>query len=98
MLDIKRFRNDLNLNQKEFAEKVGLPQPFISRVEKGKDKFPEKHIINLKNIFDVEDFSKYIIDIPDEDPRIDELNDVIKSQQRTIENLSETLKIVMGKN
>lgn len=41
---IKEIRKALNLNQNEFAEKLGLSQSTLAMIEVGKRTFSDKHI------------------------------------------------------
>ena len=64
MFDLKRFREDKNLNQKELAVILGITRPFVSQIENGKDPMPEAHIAKLKVLYNLDDVSEYVRNIP----------------------------------
>lgn len=51
---VRSLRESNGLNQTQFAEKIGVKQGFISKVEKNNASFTIEHIILLRNIFDVD--------------------------------------------
>lgn len=50
---IKEIRKALNLNQVDFAEKIGLSQSSLGMIEVGKRTFSEKHIKLICTTFNV---------------------------------------------
>lgn len=50
---IKEIRKVLNLNQAEFAEKIGLGQSTLGMIEVGKRTFNDKHIKLICSTFNV---------------------------------------------
>lgn len=42
MIDIKRFRNDRNITQREICEVLGVAQPYLSAIERGERPFSKK--------------------------------------------------------
>ena len=61
MFDLKNFRKRQKISQIELAKQLDIAQPFISRVESGKDPMPESLISKLKEIFSIEDISDYYV-------------------------------------
>lgn len=51
---IKILRSSLGLTQKEFAERLGVSQPFIGNVEKGRANLTFDHLVSLWNVFAVD--------------------------------------------
>ena len=49
MIDLKTFRKDNNLTQAQVAEYLSVSSPFITQIEKGKNKLPEDHLDKLLN-------------------------------------------------
>ena len=49
MIDLKTFRKDNNLTQAQVAEYLSVSSPFITQVEKGKNKLPDDHLTKLLN-------------------------------------------------
>ena len=49
MVDLKGFRKDNGLTQAEIASFLGVSEPFISRIESGKDLLPEDKLERLRN-------------------------------------------------
>jgi predicted transcriptional regulator len=58
MFDLKKFREDNAISQNELAEFLGVQQPFISRIESGRDPMPDYFVKVLSEKYDV---TKYII-------------------------------------
>lgn len=50
---IKDIRKTLNLNQNEFAEKIGLSQSSLAMIEVGKRTFSDKHIKLICSTFNI---------------------------------------------
>jgi len=98
MIDFKRFRKDKRLTQAALANMLGMDQSRISRMEKNGDGFTPEHMdILCSRYADIDD---YVIDDSNvaPAPTVSDLLAVITSQQRTIENLSETIKNLTSKN
>lgn len=52
--DIARFRREHKITQKEFANKLGISQGFLSSVENGRNPFPSERVEDLeKNYPDI---------------------------------------------
>lgn len=51
---VKKIRLYNDLNQAQFAEKLGLTQGFISKVEKNNTQLTVDHLILIENIFSVD--------------------------------------------
>lgn len=49
ILDLKSFRRDKNLTQKDIADLLGVTQVFISRVEKGEKQIPQEKLVILQS-------------------------------------------------
>lgn len=47
IIDIKEFRRKNNLTQKELADYLGVTQAFISNMEAGRDKVPDRYISKI---------------------------------------------------
>lgn len=47
MIDIKQFRKSNKLTQKELAEYLDIPIPFLSAIENGRNRFPKERLIKL---------------------------------------------------
>jgi predicted transcriptional regulator len=60
MFDLKRFRKDKKLGQKDIVPILNVGQAFISQVEKGKDPMPDGWINILKEKYQVENIEQYI--------------------------------------
>ena len=59
MFDLKRFREDRKIKQGVLAEQLEVQQPFISRIESGKDPMPDALISKLMKKYDLVDVSEY---------------------------------------
>lgn len=98
MIDFKRFRKDKRLTQAALANMLGMDQSRISRMEKNGDGFTPEHMdILCSRYADIDD---YVIDDSNvaPAPTVSALLALVASQQRTIENLSETIKNLTSKN
>lgn len=51
---VKSLRESKGLSQAQFAEKIGVKQAFISKIESNTASFTVEHIILLKNVFGVD--------------------------------------------
>lgn len=73
ILDLKKFRSDKNLTQKDIADLLGVTQVFISRVEKGEKQIPQEKMVILQSkygyITDYLTEEKEAISIPDATPK-----------------------------
>ena len=96
MFDLKQFRIDNNLKQSDLREILSCTQPTISQIENGRIPMPANFLKRLKDKYPNEDFSLYEKDSKGNDEMI-QLFSIIESQQRTIENLSETIKLLSNK-
>ncbi len=50
---LRTLRNDLGLNQKELAQKVGLDNTLYNKYENDYNTIPLKHLMTLSNYFNV---------------------------------------------
>ncbi len=50
---IKEIRQTLKLNQKDFANTIGISNSFLSEVEAGRTKVGQDFLLNIVNIFSV---------------------------------------------
>ena len=62
IFDLKTFRSDYNLTQKEIAEAVKRPQSFLSAIEHGKRSAPPGFLDDLTRLYDVDNISDYLRD------------------------------------
>ena len=60
-LDLKRFREDYNVSQKDIAEVLNRPQSFMSAIEHGKRPIPDFLLDELVNHFKVKNIDEYIV-------------------------------------
>lgn len=60
IFDLKRFRDDHNLTQKEIAEAVKRPQSFLSAIEHGKRSAPPGFLDDLSRLYNVDNISYYL--------------------------------------
>lgn len=60
LFDLKRFRAERNLTQKEISEAVNCPQSYLSAIENGKRSASQKLVENLSRIYNVNNISQYI--------------------------------------
>ena len=88
MFDLKRFREERKISQREISQKTGVAQSFISQIESGKDPMPDALVSKLKEIYHIDDISDYI----KEKPKTASESPTLESQQRTIESLSRTVE------
>lgn len=59
-INLKKFREDRELTQKDLVRITGLPQSTVSYIENGLQEICEKHLDTLKSVFPDVDFSPYI--------------------------------------
>lgn len=64
IFDLKTFRDDRKLTQKEISEAVKRPQSFLSAIEHGKRSAPPGFLDDLTRLYDVDNISDYIHDRP----------------------------------
>lgn len=92
---IKKTREELDLTQQEFAEKIGLTASNISKVERNISEISSKYLVHIVTIFNInstwlltgegEMYEKKEIQIEDSNPGIDK--DIkIKEIIRWVEN------------
>lgn len=67
MFDLKRFREERNLTQKQLSELLKRPQSFLSAIEHGKRSAPDAMLDQLANAYNVDNISDYLSDHPDVD-------------------------------
>lgn len=58
--DLKRFRKDFVLKQSDVADILGISQNFISKIETGKESFPNSHYETLKEKYGEEALKDYV--------------------------------------
>ncbi len=107
MIDLKLFRTKNKFTQLDTASYFGCTQSFISQIEKGERPIPEDYISKIKADENLLWKPDYILEQKRSDhsesitmPRevfdqISRLTETILSQQRTIENLTETNKKIV---
>ena len=95
-VDLKSFRKTNYLNQTDVAKYLGISKSFISRVEKGREKLPEKQLERLMNNDMGWDITPLLSEI-EIDPEPDD-EDLFAAQQAQelnkdalIENMSKTI-------
>ncbi len=93
--------NEKNLNKNSFAKLIGMSQPTIKQVE-NKENLPSlKFLLEILKAFpDIS--AEWLLTgqgkmIKGEGMPFDSTNELMLSQQRTIENLSETIKNLTSK-
>ncbi len=107
VIDLEKFLEKNNFNQKEFAELIGVNKNFISAIVKGKEKLPQKRIKTLLDagIYDTsmikevkknQNLADDTVTMREVFNSIQQLVDTINSQQRTIESQQEELKTYRG--
>lgn len=107
-IDLEEFIIKNNLTQQELADILGVSQPYINNVVKGKSKLSSKKILELLQagkydtsmIKEVKKCSNLADDAVTMSREvfnsIQQLVDTINSQQRTIESQQEELKTYRG--
>ncbi len=107
-IDLEEFIIKNNLTQQELADILGVSQPYINNVVKGKSKLSSKKILELLQagkydtsmIKEVKKYSNLADDAVTMSREvfnsIQQLVDTINSQQRTIESQQEELKTYRG--
>lgn len=104
-VDLKEFRKINFLNQSDVAKHLGISKSFISRVEKGREKLPEKQLQRLIENgmgWDVAPLLKEIditpepeeedvfpVSLDERDVIVKELNRIIDEKNKIIDQLSE---------
>ena len=66
MFDLKRFRKENKISQKELSEVLGVAQSFISQIENGKDPMPEAMLQKISDNYKLNNLAKYEIEDPNE--------------------------------
>ena len=64
IFDLKRFRDERNLTQKELSHLLNRPQSFLSAIEHGKRSAPEGMLNTLSDTYHVDNISDYLSDPP----------------------------------
>ena len=59
MFDLKRFRKEHKISQKDLAEALDVAQSFISQIENGKNQMPESMLDKLSALYPTIDFTVY---------------------------------------
>ena len=94
------FINKNSLKKKELAEYLGVSAAFISQIAQGQRDLPNDKLALIKanQSWDVTMFSDDSemlngdLGNTQSNPELSSLMELVKSQQRTIENLSDTVK------
>lgn len=60
IFDLRAFRADHNVTQKELAERFGRPQSFLSAIEHGKRSMPPALLDAMAREFKVDNISEYL--------------------------------------
>lgn len=63
--DIARFRKEHKITQKEFANKMGISQGFLSSIENGRNHFPTERVDDLEKNYPHINWEDY--ELPEED-------------------------------
>lgn len=107
-IDLEEFIIKNNLTQQELADILGVSQPYINNVVKGKSKLSSKKILELlqagkydtsmiKEVKKNQNLADDAVTMSREVfNSIQQLVDTINSQQRTIESQQEELKTYRG--
>ncbi len=61
-LDLVKLRKNAGLSQKELADMLSVRPSFLSAIENGRSRLPEEKLDRLKDIFQVDDFSDYMVE------------------------------------
>lgn len=61
-LDLVRLRKNAGLSQKELADMLSVRPSFLSAIENGRSRLPEEKLDRLKDIFQMDDFSDYMVE------------------------------------
>lgn len=64
LFDLRRFRADHKVTQKELAERFSRPQSFLSAIEHGKRSAPVTLLDELAEAYKVDNISEYLSDPP----------------------------------
>lgn len=65
-IDLARLRKSAGMSQRELAEKLRVRQSFLSAIENGKSRIPDEKLSQLKEIFGITDFSRFLVSESDE--------------------------------
>ena len=106
-IDLEEFIIKNNLTQQELADILGVSQPYINNVVKGKSKLSSKKILELlqaskydtsmiKEVKKNQNLADDTVTMREVFNSIQQLVDTINSQQRTIESQQEELKTYRG--
>lgn len=101
MIDLKRFREENNIKQKELATILGIPQPYISAIERGERPLNfEKYKKLLAHYGDLINDYKHSSTTSDLEFQIKILKEALRDKQEIINLLkleNERLKRDLGK-
>lgn len=99
VFDLKGFRKAHSIPQKEIMEMLDCVQSYVSQIENGTKPIPSELVDMLREKYD--DVDNFLVDgdstlTPTEkyQAEISRLNELVESQQRTIENLSRLTKLL----
>lgn len=86
IFDLKRFRQDHGLTQKQVSEAVHRPQSFLSAIEYGRRSAPAALLDELVHLYKVDNISDYLSDPPveDQDAVEDVKNSIVNSPGGTV--------------
>lgn len=97
--DIKEFRRSNKMTQQELADYLGIGQAYISNMENGRDKVPDKYI---RKILDDPNVDSSMVQVIDSDGEVkmsrevfnkmSQLIDTVCSQQDTIAEQHRTIE------
>ena len=101
MIDIKRFRADTNIKQREICELLNIAQPYLSAIERGERPFSKeklsvlhKHygdiILNYKNADIIIEHKKAEVPLILDNDERSRLLTIIENQQKSIEHQQST--------
>lgn len=69
-IDLVKLRKSTGMSQKELASRLSVRQSFLSAIENGRSRLPAEKMSMIKEIFDIEDFTPYLIDSDEEDQSV----------------------------
>lgn len=64
-IDLLRLRKRIGMSQRDLAGMLRVRPSFLSAIENGRSRLPEEKLEKLKDIFEIDDFSDYMIEDQD---------------------------------